>query len=564
MRRRVPVPCAPHDTGRRATARRARPAKRRPAPAVLALGLVVAVAGFVAATWPPRPVLAADAPAAPTPPDEVAAYFTSPKGPAPTLRLTISAADCATLDAAPKTWVRATLREGDKIVQEDVGVHLKGSAGSFRTLAEKPGLTVRMDKFVKAQRFHGLAKFHLNNGAQDPTYLHEFVASEVFPAAGIPAPRAMHARVWLNGRDLGAYVLKEGYDKRFLRNRFPAPDGNLYDGGFCTDIDTDLEKDEGKDPDDRADLAALLAACREPDPGRARAAVAAHLDVDTFLRFMAVERMLGHWDGYCMNRNNYRIFVPKDGRAVFLPHGADQLLQDPKASILDEPVGLVAVAVLRDAAWQAAYRRHIQEVLPLFTRPERLHKRLDEAARRAATALAGADGGPQPAQVKSRLAARAKNLVAQAALPTPKPVDLDPGESYRVQAWRPVVEAGGAKLTQAVFGTERVLRLEAGTDAPTIASFRTRVLLLPGVYRFEASAQANGVVATQGPEAGGLGLRVTGTADGPRLAGSTGWKPQRVSFTVLETRNVELSVELLATAGAAVVKLNSLRVVRER
>lgn len=522
------------------------------------------MAGLVAASLPSRPVTAADAPPAATPPDEVAAYFTNPKGPAPTLRLTISAADCATLDAAPKTWVRATLREGDKIVHDGVGVHLKGSVGSFRPLGEKPGLTVRMDKFVKSQRFHGLAKFHLNNGAQDPTYLNEFVAAEIFQAAGIPAPRVMHARVWLNGRDLGAYVLKEGYDKRFLRDRFPAPDGSLYDGGFCTDIDTDLEKDEGKDPDDRADLAALLDACRETDPAKARAAVAAHLDVNAFLRFMALERMLGHWDGYCMNRNNYRVFVPKDGRAVFLPHGADQLLGDPKASILDDPVGIVAVAVLRDAAWQADYRRHVQEVLPLFTRPERVHKRLDEAARRAGTALAGADGGPQPGPLKSRLAARAKNLVAQAARPTPKPVDLDPGESYRIQAWRPVVEAGGAKLTQGVFGADRVLRLEAGPQEPTTASWRARVLLLPGTYRFEASAQTNGVVGTQGPVAGGLGFFVAGAPDGPRLAGTTGWKPQRTLFTVTETRNVELSIELLATAGVAVVKLNSLRVVRER
>ncbi|MBL9087765.1 MAG: CotH kinase family protein [Planctomycetia bacterium] len=563
MRRRRPEPPAPRSAGRPP---RGRPGSRGLGVRDLLVGAVVVAA--VATPWHgSRPVEAADAPAAPAvpaPPDEVAAYFTSPKGPVPTLRLTISAADCATLDAAPKTWVRATLREGERVVYEDVGVHLKGSAGSFRPLSDKPGLTVRMDKFVKSQRFHGLAKFHLNNGVQDPTYLNEFVAAEVFQAAGIPAPRAMHARVHLNGRDLGAYVLKEGYDKRFLRDRFPSPDGNLYDGGFCTDIDTDLEKDEGKDPDDRADLAALLAACQETDPVKARAGIAAHLDVDAFLRFMALERMLGHWDGYCMNRNNYRIFVPASGRAVFLPHGADQLLGDVKAPILDEPIGIVAVAVLRDAAWQAEYRRQIQAVLPLFTKPERLFKRLDEASRRAGPALAGADGGPQPGQIKSRFAARAKNLVAQAALPSPKPLDLDVGEAHRVQAWRPVVEAGGAKLTQTVFGADRVLRLEAGSQGDTTASWRGRVLLAPGTYRFEAGVQANGVVATQGPVAGGLGVRVAGATEAPRLAGTTGWKTQRVTFTVAETRNVELSVELLASAGVGVAKLNALRVVRER
>jgi hypothetical protein len=63
-----------------------------------------------------------------------------------------------------------------------------------------------------------------------------------------------HARVSLNGRDPGLYVLKEGHDKRFLRRSFDDPTGTYYDG-FCLDIDGGLERDEGKGPADGADLA---------------------------------------------------------------------------------------------------------------------------------------------------------------------------------------------------------------------------------------------------------------------------------------------------------------------
>ncbi len=89
---------------------------------------------------------------------------------------------------------------------------------------------------------------------QDDSYLHEGLCSELFTAAGLVAPRVTHARVLLNGRDLGLYVLKEGVDKRFLARHFPKAKGNLYDGGFCQDVDEELQKDEGKGVDDRSDL----------------------------------------------------------------------------------------------------------------------------------------------------------------------------------------------------------------------------------------------------------------------------------------------------------------------
>lgn len=106
---------------------------------------------------------------------------------------------------------KATVRAGD-VVYPDVGLHLKGRNGSFRPLNDKPSLTLKFDKFKADQRFHGLKKIHLNNAAQDPSYLCEIICGELFRQAGVPATRGTHARVKLNGRDLGLYVLKEGFD----------------------------------------------------------------------------------------------------------------------------------------------------------------------------------------------------------------------------------------------------------------------------------------------------------------------------------------------------------------
>jgi spore coat protein CotH len=125
-------------------------------------------------------------------------------------------------------FVHATLREGEKKVYEDVGVHLKGFYGSWRTLDQKPGFSVRMDKWKKGQRFHGLAKFNLNNSVADATFFNEFIGSEVFRAAGMAATLAAHAHLWINERDVGVYVLKEGFDKHFLIRNFADPEGNLH------------------------------------------------------------------------------------------------------------------------------------------------------------------------------------------------------------------------------------------------------------------------------------------------------------------------------------------------
>jgi hypothetical protein len=67
-----------------------------------------------------------------------------------------------------------------------------------------------------------LDKIHLNNSVQDRSYLTEILCGDLFLAAGVPAARGTHARVFLNGRDLGLYGLKEGFDQSFLRRHFRA------------------------------------------------------------------------------------------------------------------------------------------------------------------------------------------------------------------------------------------------------------------------------------------------------------------------------------------------------
>ena len=163
-----------------------------------------------------------------------------------------------------RTNVLATVREGDAVYR-NVAIHLKGGAGSFRSVDQKPALTLTFDKVDGAQRFHGLKKIHLNNSVQDPSYLSEQLSRELFEAAGVPVPRASHAVVELNGRALGLYVMVEGWNKQFLKRHFQNTKGNLYDGGFAKDITYPLEVNSGDNPNDRSALDALVQAAQEPN-----------------------------------------------------------------------------------------------------------------------------------------------------------------------------------------------------------------------------------------------------------------------------------------------------------
>lgn len=310
-----------------------------------------------------------------------------PAGAVPKFKITVDPDNLKLLKKEPRKSVRCTVQIGNDTFQ-DVAIHLKGAAGSYRDWDDRPALTLNFDKFKKGQTWQGLDKLHLNNSAQDGSVMNEILASEMYRAIGVPTARAAHAIVELNGRKVGLYGLKEGYNGTWLERNFPGADkGNLYDGGFLQDIDADLEQDEGKDVQ-RKDLKALVKACRDGDHNKKYAAVEKLVDVDLFIKLSVVQALTCDWDGYPRNRNNYRVyFPPKDGKAVFIPHGMDQLWQNPGEGIWPGWGGMVAQVIMDHPDGKkkgfAAYKEVVEKQFVLDT----LNKRIDEWGNRAKEAL---------------------------------------------------------------------------------------------------------------------------------------------------------------------------------
>src|SRR5579859_2014382 len=184
------------------------------------------------------------------------------------LQIEMEAHDLEQLRKDPRAFVRAVVDEAGTSYP-NVAVHLKGSVGSFRPLDDKPAFTLDFDRFHHGRKFHGLRRIHLNNSVEDPSYCDEQLGSELFRAAGIPAPRVSRAMVKFNGRTLGLYVLKEGFTEDFLSCYFNQISGDLFEPGEGHDVNQHLKRALLPAPSrSRAELKQLARAALEEEPAR--------------------------------------------------------------------------------------------------------------------------------------------------------------------------------------------------------------------------------------------------------------------------------------------------------
>lgn len=318
--------------------------------------------------------------------DEKANDFFSGKGPVPTLKIEVDKPNLDMLHKDGRKYVRAIIRN-DTVTYRDVGLHLKGAAGSSRGWEDKPALTINSNKFKKGLTFNGMDKFHLNNSVQDGSYFNELITGDMFLAAGVPSPRSAHVMVELNGRKVGLYVLKEGFDETFLGRHFADRYGNLYDGGFLRDIDQDLELDSGPGCEWK-DLKALAKACREPDHKKRLELMDQKLDLDKFYAYWAVEVLCCDWDGYTRNRNNYRVYHdPKSDKFVFFAHGKDQMFGNTQDPLVTGWGGLCARRLFETEEGQKRYLKTLKEVFEKHYDLKKINERIDSLTPRVVEAL---------------------------------------------------------------------------------------------------------------------------------------------------------------------------------
>jgi hypothetical protein len=464
--------------------------------------------------------------------------------------------------------VRATVREGGR-VYTNVALHLKGAAGSFRPVDQNPAMTLNFDKFVDAQQFHGLDKVSLNNSIQDPTFISEQFCREIFLKAGVPVPRATHAAVELNGRDLGLYVLTEGWDKGFLKRHFKNTKGNLYDGGFLKDITDELSANSGENSKDQSDRIALAEAAQEPNLTNRLARLNDVLDVDRFLTYVSLEVMLWDWDGYPLNRNNWRLYHDLDKkRMVFLPHGLDQMFWNPKGSILPRMRGLVARAALEIPELRQRYFQRIRELRATVFVVDAMTNRVRQIAAKVTPVLAEKD--PESAKNHQEavdgfcdsIVRRGRSLDQQLATPI-EPLKFDDSGGTPLAGWEPKSDFGHPQIAKAPDERgKEALRIHT-EQGSSIGSWRKSVWLEEGLYRIEGRIKTQGIVPDLGDPRGGAGFRLSTGRPEKYVIGDSDWAKIEREFTVSEPLvEKEILCEFRGADGEAWFDQESLKLQR--
>jgi hypothetical protein len=254
----------------------------------------------------------------------------------------------------------------------DVGIRLKGGLGSFRPLTEKAAFKVKFNAY-SSQTFYGLKKMTLNNMVQDPSMVHETLSYELFRSLGVVAPRTGFAFVAVNEDPYGVYLNVETLDKISLARWF-ASTRHLYEAD-TPGLDVALGKsgffevDEGKSSN-REDLDALITAANDEE-GDWSDGMATVADLAEMTRMWAVERYVGHWDGYAgmyadlYRPNNYYLHSEdagvNAGKFRMLPWGTDQTWGQ-KLEFDEEAGGLLFDNCLADESCAALYVDALREV----------------------------------------------------------------------------------------------------------------------------------------------------------------------------------------------------------
>jgi spore coat protein H len=461
--------------------------------------------------------------------------------------------------------VQVTIREG-QTTYTNVALHCKGAAGSFRSVDQKPALTLHFDRFAPGQRFHGLSKLSLNNSVQDPTFVTEQLCRELFLKANVPVPRATHATVRLNGRDLGLYVLTEGWDKQFLKRHFQKTGGNLYDGGFLKDVTDELTTNAGDNPKNQADRITLAEAAKEPDLAKRVTRLQKVLDIDRFLTFVALDVMLWDWDGYAQNRNNWRLYHDLDkDRMVFMPHGMDQMFWKPEGSILPAMRGLVARAVLDVPEWRERYFERMKELRASVFNPEQMTNRARAISATFEATLKAKDEADASEQHRAledlcnAIVRRAKSLDDQLAHPI-KPLEFDTAGLAHVPDWEQKADFGTPELVKSTSPGQPAALVIATAKGSSIGSWRAKVWLQKGKYRLESRLKTEAITADPGDPRGGAGLRLTRDRPDKYTLGTSDWHEVGYDFLVNDPlAEVQLACEFRGAEGKALFDLSSLR-----
>jgi len=202
-----------------------------------------------------------------------------------------------------------------------IGFRLRGNTSRF---SQKKSFKVSFNTWTDGGNYHGIEKLNLNGEHNDPSIMRAKLMWDLLRKWGIPAPRANHVQVYINGNYYGLYINVEHIDEEFVDLRFRNKDGNMYKCLYPADLDylgsdPDLYKLEengrrvyelkrNEEADNYSDLANFISKLNTSDDTTFNCEIDQVFNTTDYLKVIAADVLCGNWDGYIYNKNNYYLY----------------------------------------------------------------------------------------------------------------------------------------------------------------------------------------------------------------------------------------------------------------
>ncbi len=223
------------------------------------------------------------------------------------------------LEMPEETWQDITTKASDKKYHEcaltingerfdHVAIRTKGASSLDDVKMMKSdrfSFTVKLNKYVKGQKYHGMTKLLLNNNIWDASQMKDAIVYDMCHFIGLPAPLTNYARITLNGKFFGYYLLVEPVDKHFCTRNYPDEVSSIYKPYHNLAYMGEKMKNYAeisnyaKVNGDVASMQRVVAALRSVDEGKD---IDAHVDVESVMKYMALQTMAVNFD--CMTGHN--------------------------------------------------------------------------------------------------------------------------------------------------------------------------------------------------------------------------------------------------------------------
>ena len=265
-----------------------------------------------------------------------------------------------------------TFRKGDDTFQRDsVGLRPRGNTSRRRPEGStgevhRDGAQwhhahfgVCFTEYTTGERFFGCDRLILKWHKDDAAYCREVYCYDLFHRFGVwSAPYASYCRLSVYIQDdtkpiyMGVYVMIENPRKGWLNDRMksgyiPDKEGNMWKASWGADLSNadvsrmglsddygevnpvyDLKTNKPNLSAAQQELADFINGMTPLKSGSTELQqwLEQHIDIDLFLRAYAVNVMVGMWDDYWINQNNYFFYFDSNHKFYFIPFDYDNTL----------------------------------------------------------------------------------------------------------------------------------------------------------------------------------------------------------------------------------------------